>query len=519
VSGVAAFWAAHGAELLALTAEHLALVGAAIAIAAGIGVPVGVFLTRRPAFSKPILALANVAQTVPSLALFGILIPLNVAFFGVKIVGGIGAHTAVAALVLYALLPIIRNTYTGISQVDPTVREAGRAMGLTDWQLLWKVELPLALEVILAGLRVATVITVGTATVAAAIDAGGLGKYIFRGLRMNDHGLILAGAMAAAAIAMAADALLGWVERSFAPGKLGGKGMPWPGVAAAAAAVVLVVWSVAPKGAGPHAIVVGSKDFTEQLILGELVAQTIERQAQLPVTRRFDLGGNLAHDALVAGEIDAYVEYTGTALMAVLKQPPQTDPASVLERVKTDYATRFGLTWTEPLGFGNTFAILVRAEEAERHHLKTISQAAAIAPRWRAGFGQDFMSRPDGYAGFARAYGLRFSGQPREMDLSLTYRALKDGQVDLIAGNATDGLIARYGLVQLEDDRHYFPPYDAVPVVRQAVLDAHPSLRDAFKRLGGVLTVDAMRELNFQVDGERREPKAVVEAFLTKRGL
>ncbi|MFN3429287.1 MAG: glycine betaine ABC transporter substrate-binding protein, partial [Candidatus Sericytochromatia bacterium] len=269
----------------------------------------------------------------------------------------------------------------------------------------------------------------------------------------------------------------------------------------------------------PQAIVVGSKDFTEQLILGELVAQTIERQAKLGVTRRFDLGGNLAHDALVAGEIDAYVEYTGTALMAVLKQPPQTDPASVLKQVKTDYATRFNLTWTEPLGFGNTFAILVRADEAEKHHLKTISQAAALAPRWRAGFGQDFMSRPDGYAGFARAYGLRFSGAPREMDLSLTYRALKDGQVDLIAGNATDGLIARYGLVQLEDDRRYFPPYDAVPVVRQAVLDAHPALRGAFKRLGGVLTVDAMRELNFQVDGERRDPKAVVADFLTKRGL
>lgn len=514
------FLAAHGAEMAALTLEHLGLVAAAIALAAAIGVPVGVFLTRRPQFSKPVLAVANIAQTVPSLALFGILIPLNIALFNVKLLGGIGPRTAVVALVLYALLPIIRNTYTGISQVDPAVREAGRAMGMTDWQLLWKVELPLALEVILAGVRVATVITVGTATVAAAIDAGGLGKYIFRGLRMNDHMLILAGAVPAAVIAMAADALLGWVERLFAPGRLRRFSLKWPAaVASVATAAAATAWLVVPHGAAVERIVVGSKDFTEQVILGELVAQTIERQAQLPVTRRFDLGGNLAHEALVAGEIDTYVEYTGTALMAILKQPPITDPQAVLQRVKADYATRFGLTWTEPLGFSNTFAILVRGEAANKHHLKTISEAAAVTPTWQAGFGQDFMSRPDGYAGFSKAYGLRFAGRPREMDLSLTYRALKDGQVDLIAGNATDGLIARYGLVQLADDRRYFPPYDAVPVVRQAVLDRHPAVRAAFKRLDGVLTVAAMRELNFQVDGEHREPRAVVKAYLDAKGL
>lgn len=515
-----AFLSAHGAEMAALTVEHLGLVGASIAIAIAIGVPVGVFLTRRPAFSKPVLALANVAQTVPSLALFGILIPLNIALFNVKLLGGIGPRTAVVALVLYALLPIIRNTYTGISQVDPAVREAGKAMGMTDWQLLFKVELPLALEVILAGVRVATVITVGTATVAAAIDAGGLGKYIFRGLRMNDHMLILAGAVPAAAIAMAADALLGWVERLFAPGRLRRLNFKWPAAAiAVATAAAATAWLVLPHGPAVERVVVGSKDFTEQVILGELLAQTIERQTDMPVTRRFDLGGNLAHEALVAGEIDAYVEYTGTALMAILKQPPLKDPEAVLAKVRTDYATRFGLTWTEPLGFSNTFAILVRGEAAAKHRLKTISQAAAVTPRWQAGFGQDFMARADGYAGFSRAYGLRFAARPREMDLSLTYRALKDGQVDLIAGNATDGMIARYGLVQLEDDRRYFPPYDAVPVVRQAVLERHPAVRQALGKLGGVLTVSAMRELNYQVDGQQREPREVVRAYLDAKKL
>lgn len=511
------FLATHGAELAQLTLEHLGLVAAAIALASAIGIPVGVWLTRNPRYSKPVLALANVAQTVPSLALFGLLIPLDLSVSGLKLVGGIGPRTAVVALVLYALLPIIRNTYTGISQVDPTVREAGRAMGMTDWQLLWRVELPLALEVILAGVRVATVITVGTATVAAAIDAGGLGRYIFRGLRMNDNGLILAGALSAAGIAMLADALLGRVERLFAPGRVRSLSWKWPAaVAAACVALGLLAWRGPASG---DRIVVGAKDFTEQVILGELVAQTIERQAHLPVTRRFDLGGNLVHDALVSGEIDTYVEYTGTALMAILKEPPMTDPRAVLERVRAEYATRFGLAWTEPLGFSNTFAVLVRGEVAERHGLRTISQAAAFAPGWRAGFGQDFMSRPDGYAGFSRAYRLRFAGPPREMDLSLTYRALKDGQVDVIVGNSTDGLIARYGLVQLQDDRRYFPPYDAVPVIRREVLDGHPSVREALGRLGGKLTEATMRELNFQVDGEHREPRRVVAAWLDAEGL
>ena len=212
-------------------------------------------------------------------------------------------------------------------------------------------------------------------------------------------------------------------------------------------------------------IAIGSKDFTEQVILGELLAQAVEDKTRIDVERRFDLGGTLAHEALLAGELDMYVEYTGTALLAILKDKPSGDPQEVYSRVKAEYARRFNLVLADPLGFNNTFAILVRQEDAQKLHLKTVSDAAKVAAQWRAGFGQDFMSRADGYPGFARAYGFHFE-EVREMDLSLTYRALAEKQVDLIAGNSTDGLISRYGLVQLEDDRHYFPPYDAVPVVR-----------------------------------------------------
>ena len=506
-------------EVGELVLEHLFLVLVSTGIAILIGVPLGILLTRKPSLSKPVLGFANIMQTVPSLALFGFLIPVNLYLFGFKIVGGIGARTAIVALVLYSLLPIIRNTFTGISGVDPAIREAGRGMGMTDRQLLFQVELPLALGVIIAGVRVATVICVGTATIAAAIDAGGLGRYIFRGLRANDNVLILAGAVPAALIALAADLLLGYVERVMRAGAaLKGKSrkLVWAAAAVAALAVFGVINFFAAKSGSR--IAVGSKDFTEQVILGELLAQTIETKLGVEVNRRFDLGGTLAHEALIAGEVDLYVEYTGTALLAILKDQPLTDPQEVYRRVKSEYASRFKSEWTEPLGFANTFAILVRAEDARKLGLKTVSDAVKVSVRWRAGFGQDFMSRADGYPGFAKRYGLHFE-ETREMDLSLTYRALAEKQVDLIAGNSTDGLIARYGLFQLEDDRHYFPPYDAVPVARQTTLEKFPDLRAVLKQLGGILSVDEMRRLNFAVDGEKRQAKDVVVEFLARKGL
>ena len=505
-------------EVLELVGEHLFLVAISTGMAVMIGVPLGILLTRKPALSKPVLGFANIMQTVPSLALFGFLIPLNVYLFEVKILGGIGPRTAIVALVLYSLLPIIRNTFTGISGVDPAIREAGRGMGMTDRQLLFQVELPLALGVIIAGVRVATVICVGTATIAAAIDAGGLGRYIFRGLRANDNVLILAGAVPAASIALVADLLLGYLERIIQFGgavKAKSRGLLWSG---AAVVLLFLAGSYFFMSETSGRVAVGSKDFTEQVILGEILAQAIEGKTGSQVVRRFDLGGNLAHDALIAGEIDVYIEYTGTGLLAILKSKPLKDPREVYRLVKDEYAKRFNLEWTEPLGFNNTFAILVRAEDAQKRGLKTVSDAARVSQQWRAGFGQDFMSRPDGYPGFARTYGFHFQ-EIREMDLSLTYRALAEKQIDLIAGNSTDGLISRYGLVQLDDDRKYFPPYDAVPVVRHAALEKHPKLRGVLKELGGILTVDEMRKLNYAVDGEKRQAKDVAREFLIKKNI
>jgi osmoprotectant transport system permease protein len=516
---LAQFLVSHRGELWTLTLEHVALVGLATGIAILIGVPLGILLTRYPAMSKPVLGFANIMQTVPSLALFGFLIPVNLYIFDVRILGGIGPQTAIIALVLYSLLPIIRNTFTGISSVDPAIREAGRGMGMTSRQLLFQVEIPLSLGVIIAGVRVATVISVGTATIAAAIDAGGLGRYIFRGLRMNDNTLILAGAVPAAIIALLADLALGWVERLFSQGLAGRfnlRRLAWVG---GLLLTIGVGGALALQSSrGNDGIVVGAKDFTEQIILGELLAQMIESETGIQARRRFDLGGNLAHEALVAGEIDVYVEYTGTALTALLRQPPLTDPQQVYRLVAEGYKSKWGIEVAEPLGFNNTFAILVRREDAQNSALRTVSDVAKVAPRWRAGFGQDFMSRLDGYPGFAKRYGLNF-GEIREMDLSLTYRALADNQVDLIAGNSTDGLIDRYGFIQLEDDRGYFPPYDAVPVMRRAILEKYPAVRNVLRKLTGILSVEEMRKLNYAVDGTGRPAKDVVSEFLNRKGL
>jgi glycine betaine/choline ABC-type transport system substrate-binding protein len=277
-----------------------------------------------------------------------------------------------------------------------------------------------------------------------------------------------------------------------------------------AAAIVVATLGRAPN----DAIRVGSKNFTEQVILGEIIAQTIETRTSLRVERRLNLGGTFICDrALRAGDIDAYVEYSGTAQSAILHDPPDTDPRRVLAAVRARYADA-GITVLDPLGFENTFAMLVRGDDARRLGLKTISDVATKTTGWRAGFGYEFLQRADGYPGLARIYGLRFGAPPTAMDLSLIYRALANRQVDFIAGDATSGLVEAYGLVMLEDDRHYFPPYDAVPLVRSAVLLAHPPLRDALASLR--MTLADMRRMNHAVDAEHRDPADVAREFLKR---
>jgi osmoprotectant transport system permease protein len=529
-------------EILQRCGEHLLMVALAVAIALLIALPLGVLMQGLPRLAQLVLGLANAVQTIPSLAIFGLLLT-------VPVLGGIGPTPAVLALVLYALLPLLRGLVTGLNQVPSGLKEAGRALGLSRGQVLRHVEFPLALPSLMAGLRVATVISVGVATIGAAIGAGGLGVFIFRGIATVNNSLLLAGALPAAAIALVADGALGSLETrlsrrvaksSSQKGNRGGGRPAWRrrrwrqllagALLMATLLVIPVAWRwLAPAGGNPagghpaggkpasaETVVVGAKGYTEQLLLGELLAQEIEAHTSLRVKREFSLGSTfLLHEAVRQGRIDGYVEYTGTAWTAILRQPPLPPErrTAVWQRARQLYDERYGLRMFPSLGFENSFAILIRQADGQRLGLRTISDAVKPARQWRAAFGYEFLNRADGFPGLAARYGLRFAAPPSAMDLGLTYRALADGRVDLIAGDSTNGLISALKLQKLEDDRAYFPPYDAVPVFNQASLRRHPELVAVLNRLVGRLSAATMQRLNAAVDLQGQTPELVVRRW------
>lgn len=533
-------------EILLRSGEHLLLVALSVALALLIALPLGLAIQGRPRWSRLALGLANAVQTIPSLAIFGLLLT-------VPLLGGIGPTPAVVALTLYALLPLLRGLLTGLQQVPSGLREAGRALGLSSGQVLRHISLPLALPSLMAGLRVATVISVGVATIAAAIGAGGLGVFIFRGIATVNNTLLLAGALPAAAIALAADAALGALEhrlvrgvhpsrerlrgQRWAPWRRAPLRAGWPqgwrgqvasgallaGLAVTTALLISLGWPrlLALRPGAP--VVIGAKGFTEQLLLGELLAQEIETRTSLPVKREFSLGSTfLVHEAVRRGRIDGYVEYTGTAWSALLKQPDAARPQgrqALWERSRRLYDERFGLRLFPSLGFENTFAMLIRRSEGQRLGLQRLSQAVPFARAWRAAFGYEFLNRPDGWPGLAARYGLQLAAPPGAMDLGLTYRALAEGRVDLIAGDSTNGLIPALGLQILEDDRRYFPPYDAVPVFNASSLRRHPELVAVIEGLAGRLSASTMQRLNAAVDLEHRSPEQVIRQWRREQGL
>jgi osmoprotectant transport system permease protein len=504
-------------SLLANMAAHLDLVLEAILLAALIGVPLGVLATRSRPVERVVLGLANVFQTVPSLALLGFLLIL----FG----GTIGKPPALAALVIYALLPIIKNTVVGLRGIDRGVREAAVGMGMTPWQRLTIVELPLAVPIILGGVRIAAVASVGMATIAAAIGARGLGGYIFSGVQLFDYNRILLGAIPAALLALACDAALGEVERMLDPQQAGRSRLR---AALAFAAVLALVafalwgfWHDAVARSEGETVVIGSKDSAEPMLLGHMLAELVEAQTPMKVDRRLGLGGTLlCYEALRSGGgLDAYVEYTGTALTAILKEPPRNDPKAVFRLVRDELARRDGVACLDPLGFENTFALVMRRDQARALGVRRISDLRGHLDAIRIGFGPEFGRRPDGFPGLARAYGLRFAVPPREMDRNLLYEAVARGSIDVGVGDSTDGRIATLDLVILDDDRRFFPPYEAVPLANAAALRRHPALRDALNRLAGRIDTAAMQRLNHEVDGLHRDPATVAREFLRSRSL
>ncbi len=506
-------------ELWLRTGEHILLAGVSTMVAILIAVPLGILAARVTYLKGPVLGAVGILQTIPSLAMLAFLLVL---------IGQIGAVPAIVALTLYALLPIVRNTVTGLDGVPAEAVEAAAGIGMTSRQRLVMVELPLAKDVIIAGVRTAAVIGVGIATLSAFIGAGGLGQFINRGLALLSTELILFGAIPAALLALAVDGsilALSWGLKRRGRGGARAANRPLRGLAAATPALLLTIGAIAFATGGTVTRVstdivrISSKNFTEQLILAEMMAQLIEAHTDLTVERREGLGGTMiVHQALVRGEIDIYAEYSGTALTAILNERVIADPDEAFAHVSAAYAEEFDLVWLAPFGFTNTHAICLRRAHAEENGWRAISDIAPGAPL-RAGFGPEFAERPDGLPGLLRAYPNLNFVSIQDVDPAIMYSAVARGEVDVIAAFSTDGRIDAFDLVVLEDDRGFFPPYYPSPVVRGALLERHPEIASALERVAGAISNETMRELNYRVDEEGASPVEIARAFLQEHGM
>jgi osmoprotectant transport system substrate-binding protein/osmoprotectant transport system permease protein len=510
-------------ELWLHLSEHLVLTGISTVLAVGLGIPLGVLASRRASLRAAVVGIVSILQTIPSLAMLSLLLVL---------LDRIGAVPAIVALCLYALLPIVRNTIAGFESIPRSIGEAADGLGMSASQKLLIVELPLATPVLMAGVRTAAVVGVGIATLSAFIGAGGLGQFINRGLALARYDLVLLGAIPAALLALLVDGLLG--VSSFGLAALQGPKTSASRAVGArlaiAAPLLLVALGMvahhfgraadrASEAALAGTIRIGSKNFTEQLLLAEILTQLVEARTALRVRKLANLGGTMiCHQALVSGEIDLYVEYTGTAANAILNLAIPHDGGRLMALVRREYRERFDLEWLPPLGFDNTYALAVRDEAAVRRGWSRISDLLPDAKRLEAGFTAEFTERSDGYPGLARAYGLAF-GAVHDLEPSLMYGAIARGEVDVIAAFATDGRIAANGLRILEDDRSFFPPYQAAVVARREVVDRLPGLRETLDLLRGRIDDETMRRLNARVDVEGLSIASVARSFLEREGL
>jgi osmoprotectant transport system permease protein len=502
-------------EQLALLPEyltaHLQLALVALGLAAAASIPLGVAVTRRRALEAPVLGIASVIQTVPSLALLAVMVPalaalgtLSAAWLGFEL-RSIGYLPAIVALTLYGVLPILRNTVSGIEGVDPALREAAAGLGMTDRQQLLRVELPLALPVIVAGVRTAAVWIVGTATLSTPVGATSLGNFIFSGLQTRNAAAVWVGCAAAAALAIALDQLIRALELGL---RLRRRGLLGGALAALIALYGYTGLSFAAQGAGPagRPVRIGAKTFTEQYVLAELLAGWLRQEAGLPSRVIQSLGSTVAFDALEAGEIDAYVEYSGTVWATLMKRSGAAPREQVLGEVEAWLAER-GVLLAAALGFENTYALGMRAADARARGVRRIGELAPQARALEIGGDFEFFARAE-WAALERSYGLAFRAR-RTMDPSLMYQALAAGQVDVISAYSTDGRLAAGDVVLLEDERGVIPPYDAIVLVSARFARERPEGLAALRALGGALDRSRMQRLNFAVDGEGRSPAAV----------
>jgi len=510
-------------QVLRLTLEHIQLTAIAVGLAVLIGVPLGIMISYFRKASKTVVGGANVVQAIPSMALLGLAIPLL----------GIGSLPAVVIVILYSLLPIIKNTYTGITSIDKATLEAAKAIGLTRSQVLMKVQIPLALPVIMAGVRISAVTAVGLMTMAAFIGAGGLGFLIFSGISTTNNAQILAGAIPAALLALLVDNIFGTVEKLVTPISLQQTGNTskeklktqrklQKGILAVTAGILIVLFTFTTiQGAGnkKETITIGGKDFTEQFIIVHLMADMIEDRTDLSVIRKENLGGTqVAFNALKSGNIDLYLDYTGTIYGDTLGYPPNSDMVEVYETSKNDLKELYDIDMLKQFNFNNTYVLSVKPETAEKYNLETISDLRNVADELTIGATLEFLNREDGIIGLEKHYGFTFGNQIG-INGANKYLAIDNGETDITDAFSTDGLLKKFNLVMLDDDKNFFPPYYAVPILRSGLLEEYPEIEGVLEELGEVLTNEVMIELNYRVDELQQQPRKVAHDFLVEQGL
>lgn len=508
-------------EIISLLIEHIELTISAVLIAVVIGVPLGIFITSHKKLAKGVIGFANLVQAIPSLAILGFLIPVT----------GIGSKPAIIMVVLYSMLPIIKNTYIGINNINPDTLEAAKGLGMTTGQALKLVKIPLAMPVIMAGIRISAVTAVGLMTIAAFVGAGGLGYLVFSGIQTVDNKLILFGAIPAALLALIMDYVTGKIEESVMPNgirksdgsmkiKKYSKKRRIISLVIVSIIIISLIITKLPFNKSDKTIVVGSKSFTEQLILGNMLEQLIEDKTDINVETSLNLGGTqIAFNALKSGSIDLYVEYTGTAYVNLLNiNDGNTNPQDVYNTVNERFKNELGLEFLNSLGFNNTYAIATTKEIAEKYNLKKISDLQSISRDLLAGPTIEFANREDGLILLNKAYNLEFRSV-KAVDGGFRYTALINGESDLTDAFTTDGLVDKFNLTILEDDKNFFPPYYAAPLIRMDTLEKYPELKDVLNLLEGKITDEKMRKLNYEVDVNGRDPKAVANEFLVNEGL
>ena len=510
---------ANQQEIFLLLIEHIKLTAMSILLAILVGVPIGILISYIHSLKKPILGVTNVIQAIPSMALLGFSIPLL----------GIGALPAILMVILYSLLPIIKSTNVGIDSINPETIESANGIGLTKWQVLTKVQIPLALPIIMSGVRISAVTAVGLMTIAAFVGAGGLGSMVFAGIRTVNNNQILAGAIPACLLALFVDYIFSIIETIVTPKNAKMVNTKKQETKYKIKKVILSITSIAlviifivsaiPTVKNERTITIASKDYSEQNILAYMVAEMIEEKTDITVEKKMDLGGTqVILPAIKSGDVDLYVEYMGVAYGEILGINGSEDSDTMFNKIKETFNDEYNLGVLPYTKFNNTYTLTVTKATAEKYNLKTLSDLAKVSGELKSGTGLEFLTREFAMPALTKEYGIKFK-ESIGVDGAIRYTALMNGEVDVIDAFSTDALVKKFDLVILEDDKTVFPSYQAFPVIRNETLEEYPEIAELINEVLSKLDNEKMMDLNFKVDVEQQNPEDVAREFLVSENL